>query len=54
MGMLRVLCRRGDDVVIWSTAETESDIEATVDDSEASAAVREAEQIVMVPRIVGS
>jgi hypothetical protein len=45
MGKLRVLSRRGDDVVTWSTAETQSETEATEVDSEASAAVREAERI---------
>ena len=41
MGILRVLSRRGDDRVNWSTADTED----TAADPEASAAVREAERI---------
>jgi hypothetical protein len=45
MGKLRVLSRRGDDVITWSMAETQSGTEATEVDAEASAAVREAERI---------
>ena len=41
MGILRVLSRRGDDRVTWSTADTDD----TAVDPEVSAAVREAERI---------
>jgi hypothetical protein len=48
MGMLRVMSRRGDDKVAWDVAKVE------VGDTEAIAAVREAERIFAQARASGA
>ena len=39
MGLLRVICKRGDDQLYWNEQD------AQADDAEANAAIREAERI---------
>ena len=48
MGMLRVMSRRGDDRIIWDTQKVETQ------DSEALAAIREAERIFTEERKKGA
>ncbi|GAC1636664.1 MAG: hypothetical protein NVS4B11_39250 [Ktedonobacteraceae bacterium] len=48
MGMLRIMSRRGDDRIVWDTSKAETN------DSEAIAAIREAERIFNQERAKGA